>query len=269
MPSRPLGWVRDPAKLPGELPDRPALHLLSAAPPPPKAASLAPHILSVLDQGVYSSCVANTVAQCIRARHHKLGVAEPKLASRWWTYYWARASHGAEHEDQGTFIRAAFGALRKFGFPTEDAWPYEAERDGRPMWDCKPSVPAFFAAADMRSPVAYYRITAEGQQRVTEVKRAIAAGFCVAFGTLVTERFCEGKYGAAYVGLPQPGDPLAGGHAMTLASYDERGFSGPNSWGTGWGDRGWFHFTPEVIAWDESSDFWIVENVPRFVGARP
>jgi C1A family cysteine protease len=264
VPSKALGWVRDPQKAAGEKPDYAAEHLLSAA-PIPKAASQEQHILSILDQGPYSSCVANATMQLIRARHSRIGVKKPKLGSRWWAYYLARASHGAQHVDQGTFLRACFSALGKFGFPPETDWPYE-DRDahGATMWDAMPPVLAFWKAADQRSPVAYYRITATGQDRIYGVKRAIAAGHCVAFGTLVTESFCNGDH-TGFVGLPEAGDPIAGGHAMCLAKYDERGFSGPQSWGESWGDRGWFHFKPEVIAWNESTDFWIAENVPKFL----
>jgi len=218
----------------------------------------------VLDQGPYSSCVAHAAMQCVRARHSHLGVRNAQLGSRWFTYYLARAASGDQHRDDGTYLRAAFNALKKFGVPPETEWPYEDQRDGKPMFACMPSVHAFFAAADQRSPLAYYRCTAVGHARVVEVKRAIASGHCVAFGTLVTEAFCDGAHGERFLGLPQSGEPIAGGHAMCLAAYDERGFSGPNSWGTSWGDKGWFHFRDEVIAWTESDDFWVVENVPHF-----
>jgi C1A family cysteine protease len=267
--NRGLGWVRDPAKRPDDTQDLRAEPLLRAAPAPPPAASEAEHILSILDQGHYSSCVAHACMQAIRARHSRLGVKNPKLGSRWWAYYLSRASHGDQLRDEGTWIRACFGALRKFGFPTEDVWPYDDNYEGVSKYKCMPPVAAFWRAADQRSPVAYYRITAAGEARVVECKRAIAAGYTIAWGTLVTQAFCDGDYGSQYVGLPQQGDPVVGGHAMLLAAYDERGFSGPNSWGEGWGDRGWFHFKPEVIAWPESDDFWICENVPKFLEAAP
>lgn len=263
MTERKFGWFKDPPKQPDEPPDRSSSRLLGAV-ALPRAASLEQHILSILDQGPYNSCVANTAAQCVRARHSALGVPQPTLLSRWWAYYLARASHGAELKDEGTYIRACFGALRKFGFPTEAQWPYNPAHDGRPMFTCHPPVRVFWDAADQRSPLAYYRITAVGEARVRVVKQAIASGYCVAFGTLVTQAFVEGTT-RGFVGLPGPQDTIVGGHAMTLAAYDERGFSGPNSWGEQWGDRGWFHFKSEVIAWEKSSDFWIVENVPKFL----
>ena len=49
--------------------------------------------------------------------------------------------------------------------------------------------------------------------------------------------------------LGLPGNP-EGGHATHLVGWDQaRGvFIGENSWGTGWGDDGYYLIAPEVIA---------------------
>jgi C1A family cysteine protease len=35
-------------------------------------------------------------------------------------------------------------------------------------------------------------------------------------------------------------------------------FIGENSWGTGWGDDGYYLIAPEVIADPISQDFWVI-----------
>jgi C1A family cysteine protease len=69
--------------------------------------------------------------------------------------------------------------------------------------------------------------------------------------------------------MPYPNtasEQVLGGHAVTIVGYNDNLNGGRficrNSWGTGWGDQGYFYMPYQVVAnKNMSSDFWIVCTV--------
>lgn len=59
------------------------------------------------------------------------------------------------------------------------------------------------------------------------------------------EDLVEGLAAGDWTSEPVGKDDDYGGHAVLLVGYEDRGFIAKNSWGTGWGDDGYFK-----IAWD-------------------
>ncbi len=254
-----LGWKPDPPKAPGERPDHDAEPTLRAAPPPPPSWSLRDYIPDILDQSAANSCVGNAIPQALRASHIQQGIAAPELASRLFGYYNSRAYHGSKEADEGTYLRTFFQALNKFGFCAERHWPYDlAHINDMPPWS------AYKAGLDQSSPTVYQRISSVGRARVDDVKRAIAAGHVVCFGTDVTMAFASNQLGSAPLEPPGVGDEIAGGHAMCLAGYDGDEFDVVNSWGDGWGEDGWCRFSASYVAWPGTNDLWIVAVAPRY-----
>lgn len=254
-----LGWLPDPFKRPDEAPDFDAEALLGAT-VPPLAYSNRGLVLDILDQGALNSCVANAGFQAVRASHVRQGVREPKLGSRLFGYYCSRAYHHATARDGGTHLRTFFQALNKFGLCAEDVWPYkDLSRNFKRM----PPTKAFMAAFDQRSPTTYRRIYDEDAERVVAIKRALAAGFLVVFGTDVSQAFLK-LQGATEPLDPPIGEPMAGGHAMCITGYDGDAFEIVNSWGSAWADGGFCRFSADYLAWSNTRDIWIVEHSPRF-----
>jgi C1A family cysteine protease len=58
-------------------------------------------------------------------------------------------------------------------------------------------------------------------------------------------------------------EKLLGGHAVLLVGYDKtkKVFIARNSWGTSWGDSGYFYIPFNVINPDMSSDYWVIKSV--------
>jgi hypothetical protein len=255
--ARALGYLRDPPRPPGAKPDHDAAPTLGTAPPPP-AASNRHLVVEVLDQGAASSCVAHAIPQAIRMAHVKAGVPDPQLMSRLYGYYASRAEHGDQETDGGTYLRTFFQALNQFGFCPEGYWPYDLA-----SINIEPPGSAFWAGFDQRSPTVYQRISSAGAARIDDIKRAIAGGFGVCFGTDVSEAFCAGELGEGPIPPPE-GLPIAGGHALVLDGYDGDAFSVVNSWGTGWGDGGRCTFSADYLAWPNTNDLWIVAKAPKY-----
>ncbi|MES1205010.1 MAG: C1 family peptidase [Pseudomonadota bacterium] len=260
---RTLGYRPDPPKAAGQKPDLNAQARLRAEPIPQRADNR--HlVLSVLDQGGIGSCVAQAVMQAVRASQVKHGAVNPPLGSRLWTYYLSRAISGETDLDAGTFIRQAFAAIVKFGFPPESAFPYSDQNES---FKLAPGPEVYRQAFDQRQPTEYYRIFEEGPDRVLTVKRALAQGHLVVFGTSVSNRFCGDDLGRGPV-MPPAGEPIAGGHAMTLVGYDGDAFDVVNSWGTGWGDGGFWAMSASYLSWDQTRDLWICRSAPNFSGGK-
>lgn len=254
---RGLGYRRDPPKPAGAKPDRDAAPTLGTAPPPPSAWN-SDLVLGMLDQDRASSCVANAIAQAIRMAHVKAGVIQPLLLSRLFGYYLSRAEHGEQDVDDGTYLRMFFKALNQFGFCPETYWPYDLDNI-----NTEPPGSAFWAGFDQRTPTVYERISSAGPARIDDIKRAVAAGFGVCFGTDVSEQFCAGELGEGPI-APPVGLPIAGGHALVVDGYEGDAFSIVNSWGTGWGDGGRCTFSADYLAWPQTTDIWIVAKAPEY-----
>lgn len=259
---RGLGYRPDPRKQVAE--DWSATELLGARAVP--GAASARHLVKILDQGGLGSCTCNAAMQAARASHLKQGAPESTpFGSRLFAYFFARATHHDTGVDSGTYLRAVFEVMNKFGFPPESVWPYSDESFPGAQFTKQPGMTALRAAYDQSKPTQYRRIYESGYDRVDVIKRAIAAQHLVCFGTDVSEHFCS-DFSANEGKLidPPTGMKIAGGHAMCVGEYDEHGAGIVNSWGESFGDRGWARFSWDYLAWDQTRDLWIVESAPRF-----
>lgn len=217
-----------------------------------------------------NSCVAQSVAQVVRARQIFQGAVDPPFMSRLMTYWLARKEDNATEFDWGTYISTAFDAISRIGFCDERHWPYFDAKDAGAPFRFMPPAVAFQQAFDQRGKIEinYHRITTSSGGLLLDVKRAVAAGHLVAFGTQVSRDFASNVLGSGPI-PPPIGQPIAGGHAMGICGYDREGFRIVNSWSEDWGDRGFCDFAPEYITWDATADFWIVTIAPVYSEMKP
>ena len=72
--------------------------------------------------------------------------------------------------------------------------------------------------------------------------------------------------------MPQEGDQVRGGHAVTAVGYDDTKevFIVRNSWGNDWGDKGYFYMPYAYIKEEQlAHDFWAINWVEAFKEAAP
>lgn len=228
------------------------------------SADLRPFSSKRHDQGQTGSCVAQAVVKALEnlERQHicqEKGVAPSTLQetdhenlSVLALYFLCRhlMDPPQDNLDAGTFPSLACDCLRRFGVCTEAAWPFDTSKLFQP--------PTFMAMknAFVHRVSAYYRITETGNDRVQSVVDALRANHPVVYGTDIGDNWQKYQRGQV-LGLPTSSD---GGHATHLVGWDDsRGvFVGENSWGTLWGDDGFYLLAPEVIAAPSSRDFWVI-----------
>jgi hypothetical protein len=222
--------------------------------PIPPAFSMRDQVVEVLDQGMAPFCVAHGVAQGLRVCDRINGVVAPELASRIWIIYGAHALEHDVDSFDGAIISDAFEFIEKMGFPPERAWPY-SDSDRGPF-RVRPPEDVVRQAYD-NIDLGYQRILSSGNQRLAEVKAAISQNCPVVFGTQVGYTFANNGLGDGHRATIPDTNDIDGGHCMLCVGYRENGdFLVVNSWGTGWGDHGFFWMAPEYMAWDSTEDVW-------------
>lgn len=267
MPS--LGWLRpEPKHLARLRYSGPPASSILAGVEPADSADATP-LVQIINQGPLGSCVANAIAQIIRAEQIRTGAPPPvEFLSRLWAYTLALAKDGWFGQDVGTHLCTTMDILAKYGFPPESEWPYAIGDFGK-----KPTANAWNAAHDQRAnaTLAYHQITETGAGRILAVRQALTIGRLVAFGSLVTEAYCANQL-ERVVRRPSLTDRIAGGHGQAWCAFDRDPqtsrlrFKTVNSWGTGWGEGGFSWWDEDYVTWEETDDLWIISKAPQYTG---
>jgi len=220
----------------------------------PPMVNLRTKMPAVLDQGNLGSCVSNAIANALRfclVKNKKLAFTPSRL----FIYYNGRVIEGTVKEDSGLYCRDGCKSVAIYGTCDEKKWPYIISQ-----FKTKPTAPCFLEAKShtLRS---YFKV----QHNATALKTALAEGFPIVCGVLVYESFLSNKVSKTGV-IPQPNtrtEDLLGGHCILIIGYDDRNqiFYGQNSWGTGWGDKGFFTIPASYILNPSlASDFWTIRD---------
>jgi C1A family cysteine protease len=218
----------------------------------PKHVDLRPQCSPVEDQGYLGSCTGNAIAGAIELLDVKNGAGFTDI-SRLFIYYNERVYLNEVDQDNGAYIRDGIKSIHKIGAAAEEIWPYDIEKFAE-----KPTAAAYTDANNRRFN-GYYRI-----QSLTSVCNALANGFPVVFGFTVYSSFMS-DYVAKSGMMPMPmrGDRVEGGHAVLAVGYDKKTqrIIVRNSWGTGWGDNGYFYMPMDYIAdRNLSDDLWVLKG---------
>jgi C1A family cysteine protease len=101
-------------------------------------------------------------------------------------------------------------------------------------------------------------------QDLFALKSVLATAQPIVFGFTVYESFESSAVTASgIVPMPAPSERVVGGHAVVLVGYNDAvdRFRVRNSWGTGWGQNGYFEMPYlYVTSGSLASDFWVVQQ---------
>lgn len=172
--------------------------------------------------------------------------------------------------DTGAWLRNTMGALVLCGVPPEKYWPYT---DKKPDFDKEP-LSFIYAVADNYEALRYFCHDPLGKNVppatvLATVKKFLAAGIPSMFGFFGFPSFGYSniKGGIPY---PCPGERAQWGHAIVAVGYDDGmkikntkcdkettgAFLIRNSWGTGWGDKGYGWLPYDYVVNKLALDFW-------------
>jgi C1A family cysteine protease len=211
-------------------------HLYEALPPrlllPPEV-DLRPQCSPVRDQGDLGACTAFAIGVGLR-EFLENKISEPFVPlSPLDLYYEERVREHSVNQDSGAQPRDGLKVLQKLGICPETDDPYNISEFTK-----APSELAFNDAKHYRV-VSYHRMNT-----LVEIKQCLASGYPVVLGIAVYSSFESNS--AAQTGvipLPSEYDSLLGYHAVLGVGYqDDRDRAiVRNSWGTTWGDKGYFY----------------------------
>ena len=220
----------------------------------PKSVDLRDKCPDLYDQGELGSCTANAIAAAFEFDQRKELIAEFK-PSRLFIYYGERKMEGSTDADSGAMIRDGIKVVHKLGCCDEALWPYDVDK-----FTEEPPQAAYDAAKAHKS-VRYYRVA----QHERMLKGCLAAGYPFVFGFTVLSSFeTQEVADTGVMPMPADGDKQLGGHAVCCVGYDDdkQCFVVRNSWGSSWGDGGYFYM-PYKYMTDSglASDFWTIRWV--------
>jgi C1A family cysteine protease len=203
-------------------------------------------------QGNLGSCTANALAGALEFLERKDKVHFEDF-SRLFIYYNERVIEHSVKSDSGAMLRDGVKTLAKQGVCSEEIWPYKISK-----FTNKPS-PACYRQASKHQITSYYRI-----HTLDEMRACLAEGFPFVFGFTVYESFESQKVArTGIVDMPKHGEKVLGGHAVMGAGYDDKHqrFLVRNSWGEGWGMKGYFTMPYKYVAdRNLSDDFWTIRR---------
>ena len=245
---RVYGWIPD-------LPDqRDYLYSTRFRIPPelPEHVDLRPFCSRVENQGALGSCTAQALTGAMEVLEKKDAVPFQDL-SRLFLYYNERVIIGTVGYDSGATLRDGIKSLAREGVCAERRWPYVIARFKK-----KPGAVCYREAADHQI-TSYHRMLA-----LDEMQACLAEGFPFVFGFAVYESFESTEVTrTGVVQMPEKAERVLGGHAVLAVGYSmpDKRFLVRNSWGTRWGQRGYFTM-PFAYLEDRSlsDDFWTIRR---------
>jgi C1A family cysteine protease len=209
---------------------------------------------AVYDQGELGSCTAFAVGKGLRETRAKQAKEAHVPLSALFLYYETRVRLGGVNKlvDSGGTITDAVAVLKSKGCAPESAWSYDFMQ---------------FIRFRVKPPKAAYEQATPWKVKEThqlgfldDVKTALSQGKTVAFGFEVYESFQNVKSNGIMT-MPKADEKIMGGHAVLAVGYDDakQRLTVRNSWGSGWGDKGYFYMPYEFITPERADDFWTAE----------
>jgi len=214
------------------------------------------HLCSpVRDQGQQGSCTGFAIGAGMREflEIKAKGAAALVPVAPAFIYYQERSLEGSVANcDAGAMIRDGLKVLASMGVCPEADDPYNAA-------NCAPPTPQAMTNARALTISAYHRITT-----LSGLKQALASGNAAVLGVSVYEGFESANAAATgHIPMPQPHEQALGGHALFCCGYqDDPAYAGggylivKNSWGTGFGDKGYIYLPYAYVQPKLMSDIW-------------
>lgn len=195
------------------------------------------------DQGKIGSCSA--FALCSIFDYDTINFKGSQL----FLYYNEREIINEINEDKGAYLSDGINSLKINGICDEKYWGYKIDN-----LFLKPSKEAYEKAKEN------YLIEAFNiKNDITIIKKWIDKNEPIAIAISIFTNFMSNtSKKTGKISMPSNNDKLIGGHAVIICGYDDNTSELilRNSWGTYWGDNGYFYFPYEYLKY--CGDLWII-----------
>lgn len=218
----------------------PAVNLIKKCPP-------------VVDQGNLGSCTGNAIAGAYEFEMIRQGET-PIAPSRLFIYYNERVIEGDVGQDAGANIRDGIKTIAANGVCDESLWAYDITK-----FAIKPT-PDAYASGLRHTALKYHSVNVD----LNSIKQALAQGYPVVAGISVYASFeSDAVAKSGIVPMPGANEACLGGHCVMIVGYADqtKHLILRNSWGTGWGDCGYFYLPYSYVNSKLMSDLWVVSVV--------
>lgn len=210
----------------------------------------------VRNQGGLGACTAFGATSLVDFVRRKQGLAT-WLPSPLFTYYSTRLMEGAENSDNGAYVRDALKSTVNDGVAMERDWPYIVGK-----FNVRPSDEVWTNATKHQA-LEYLTINDYDKNAMLS---CLNDGYPFVFGIQIYSSFTSSfdvVFGGNVHEPDRVNEKLLGGHCMMCVGYQKRDDGSEymivmNSWGTGWGDRGFCYIPMKYFLSNDSYDFWTI-----------
>ncbi len=169
--------------------------------------------------------------------------------------------------DTGAYLRNTMEAMVLFGVPPEEYCKYVvADFDKEPNG-------FLYSFAQNYQAISYFRLDPPGTNKdalLAMIKTLLSKGIPSMFGFTVYSSYSQAA-GTGKIPFPTSGDRVVGGHAIDAVGYDDAmkirntnlgavetvgALLIRNSWGTGWGDKGYGWLPYDYVLKGLAVDWW-------------
>lgn len=197
------------------------------------------------NQGNLGACTGFS----IKAARELMSIRDGKPAyvplSPLFVYYYERKKEGTIDEDAGSNITTGMNVIQSIGVSPEALWTYDDRNDENPKTKEKFQQPP---SAEAYSAARAYRVNdVRALDTLRDIRYELARRNPVVIGLEVYQAFYDTTTGV--LPIPNPKEKSQGGHAVLVVGYDDvkKMLIVKNSWGTDWGDHGYFYMPYEYV----------------------
>jgi C1A family cysteine protease len=226
----------------------------------PMSIDLTQYCSPVKDQGNFNSCSAFATLSTMELLENKSNINNPINLSEYFTYYITRVLVDGENvppPDDGATFSSVIKSLVDYGTCTENLCKYNRKKINVP-----PSAQAYLGASSNQI-ITYARFNdifsvdkSKLSMTIDDIKINLASGYPLISGFNCYSNIIDEMNGV----IPLQNDEMIGSHGVSIVGYDDtkKLFKFKNSWGTGWGDKGYGYLPYEYYLNGDMYDIWSI-----------